>query len=67
MIIEFGLLWCYFDLIRYMMKLMEVRVVKCDDEMVVFDDLWSSSSSPDIAPHGQIFPTPYAFFPSAPL
>ena len=45
------------------MKLMEARVVKCDDEMVVFDDLGSSSSSPDIAPHGQIFPTPYTLFP----
>ena len=45
------------------MKLMEARVMKCDDEMVVFDDLGSSSNSPDIAPYGQIFPTPYAFFP----
>ena len=62
MIIEFGILWCYFDLNWYMMKLMEVRAVKCDDEMVVFDDLGSSSSSSDIAPHGQIFPTPYTLF-----
>ena len=43
------------------MRFIDVRVVECDDEWV-FVDLESSSSSPDIASHGQIFPTPYTLF-----
>ena len=52
MIIEFDILWCYFDHYYYVMRFIEVKAVKCDDELVVLDDLGSSSSSPDIAPHG---------------
>ena len=44
-ITEFEILWCYFDLYYYVMRFMEVKTIKCDDELVVFDDLGSSSSS----------------------
>ena len=36
--------------------------VKCDDEMVMFEDLGSSLSSPDITPHDKIFSIPYTLF-----